>query len=130
MYKLNAAIINAVFPATNVSTPKEIVDNLMECYQHLSYSDIPVGDTKLVNVGRGKGYKYKFIPLGLCKSHIKRDVIYLSGEISSVPENKPYIQLTFNLKNNYIDPESLKFVFVENPASERDPKYTVTEIGE
>lgn len=128
MYKLNAAIINAVFPTTNSSFPKEIIDNIIECYQYLSYNDIPVGDTKMVNVGRGK--RYKFVPLGLCKAHIKRDVIYLSGEVESVPENKPYIQLTFNLKNNYIDPESLKFVFVENPVSERDPKYTVTEIRE
>ena len=30
MYKLNAAIINAVFPTTNSSFPKEIIDNIRQ----------------------------------------------------------------------------------------------------
>ena len=109
--------IEAVLPL-----PEKIgeVELLPSFYQQLVNEQHDIMTKTLKRVGRG--YKEIYESVGVCKCAARGKMIYLSGEVSYIPENTKYISLAITTNHNIF------FVFTENSNVVSQPNFTVKEM--
>ena len=89
-------------------------------YQWLVNEQHDIVEKKVRKVGRG--YKDFYETIGNCKCAVRGKMVYLSGEVSHVPENTKYLSLALTVNANAF------FIFTEKSNTVEQPNFTVKEV--
>ena len=89
-------------------------------YQWLVNEQHDIVEKKVRRVGRG--YKDFYETVGNCKCAVRGKIVYISGEVSYVPENTKYLSLALTSTSKIF------FIFTETSNILKQPNFTVKEI--
>lgn len=109
--------IEAILPLPEEINGYKVTQNF---YQNLVNESHDVVEKIVKKIGRGHKDFYEVV--GSCRCAARGKMIYISGEVSHIPENTKYLSLAITTTSNIF------FVFTEASNVVDQPNFTVREV--